>query len=347
MAEFEVPILAEPESTRTAVESPFSRLKRWQWWLLIGLNTISVLVGQTTGVILSRFYFQKGGNCKWLNTFVASVGFPISLIPLLLLPKHSQQSSLPVNNRKDKAASLFYILTGALIAFDNYMFSIGLFYLPASTYTLICATQIAFNVLFSFFINNQKLTPFILNSVVALTLSTSLLATSPETNGPSGLTKWKYLLGLLCTLGASALYSLLLSLLQLLLRRVLKQHNYRTVLKVQFYTSTMATCMAAVGAFASGEWGIVRGELEVFGKGKIVCVAVVCLVLAWQVCSVGVVGLIFMVSSLFSNVVNTVGSSIIPIVAVIVFHDEVNGVKVIANAYGNLGLYFLYISKLY
>ena len=52
--------------------------------------------------------------------------------------------------------------------------------------------------------------------------------------------------------------------------------------------------------------------------------------IAWQVCSVGVVGLIFLVSSLYSNVISTVSLAVTPIAAVIVFHDKMNGVKIIS-----------------
>ncbi|KAK2351793.1 purine permease [Trifolium repens] len=50
----------------------------------------------------------------------------------------------------------------------------------------------------------------------------------------------------------------------------------------------------------------------------------------WQVCSVGLVGLIFLVSSLYSNVISTMSLAITPITAVIVFHDKMNGVKIIS-----------------
>ena len=52
--------------------------------------------------------------------------------------------------------------------------------------------------------------------------------------------------------------------------------------------------------------------------------------LTWQICSVGLLGLIFEVSSLFSNVISTLALPVIPILAVIFFHDKMNGLKVIA-----------------
>nr|CAD1818680.1 unnamed protein product [Ananas comosus var. bracteatus] len=51
---------------------------------------------------------------------------------------------------------------------------------------------------------------------------------------------------------------------------------------------------------------------------------------SWQVASVGVVGLIFVVTSLFSNVISTLSLPVVPIFAVIFFHDKMDGVKIMA-----------------
>jgi hypothetical protein len=71
--------------------------------------------------------------------------------------------------------------------------------------------------------------------------------------------------------------------------------------------------------------------MKSFQKGEVAYVmTLVWTAIAWQVCSVGVVGLIFLVSSLYSNVISTVSLAITPIAAVIVFHDKMNGVKIIS-----------------
>ena len=51
---------------------------------------------------------------------------------------------------------------------------------------------------------------------------------------------------------------------------------------------------------------------------------------AWQVANVGLVGLIFEVSSLFSNVISTLGMPIVPVFAVILFGDKMDGMKVVS-----------------
>ncbi|KAK1273128.1 putative purine permease 11 [Acorus gramineus] len=228
--------------------------------------------------------------------------------------------------------ALIYIFIGLLIAGDDLMYSYGLLYLPVSTYALICATQLAFNAVFSYFINHQKFTHLIFNSVVLLTFSAALLGVNSDSEGsdtkPSA---GKYAIGFACTLGASAAYSLILSLMQFSFENVIRRETFAVVLDMQIYTAFVATSASVVGLFASGEWRTLKGEMEGFEKGKVSYVMIlVWTAVAWQVASVGVVGLIFEVSSLFSNVISTLSLPVVPVFAVIFFHDKINGVKVIA-----------------
>lgn len=50
----------------------------------------------------------------------------------------------------------------------------------------------------------------------------------------------------------------------------------------------------------------------------------------WQISTMGMLGLIFEVSSLFSNVIGTVSLPVVPILSVVFFHDKINGVKVVS-----------------
>ncbi|CAL5401382.1 unnamed protein product [Camellia sinensis] len=310
--------------------SSLLKLNHWQRWLLVALNILFLLVGQAAAVLLGRFYYDQGGNSKWMATLVQTVAFPMLLIPYFCLPSSHDPSTSSTSPSIPIISSIYFAL-GVLIAGDNMLYSVGLLYLSASTYSLICATQLAFNAVFSFFINSQKFTALIMNSVVVLSLSASLIAVNDESDKPSGVTNGKYFLGFLSTIGASALYSLLLSLMQLSFQKVLKKETFSVVLEMQIYTSLVATCVSTVGLFASGEWKTLEGEMDGFGKGKVAYVmTLVWTAVSWQVCSVGVVGLIFTVSSLFSNVISTFSLALTPIAAVIFFHDKMNGVKIIA-----------------
>jgi drug/metabolite transporter (DMT)-like permease len=301
------------------------KLKRWQWWFFVALNIFFLAVGQSAVVLIERFYYDRGGNGKWMATLVQTAAFPILFIPLFFISS-SQQRSTSLAPPSIKILAFIYFSLGVLISGDNMMYSFGLLYLPASTYSLICVSQLAFNVVFSNFINSQKFTASAVNSVVVLSLSAALIAVNDDSEGPSGVSRWKYVIGLLCTLGGSALYSLLHSLMQLSFQKILKRETFSVVLEMQIYTSLVATCVSILGLFASGEWKSLHGEMEGFGY----VMTLVSTAVAWQIYSVGVVGLIFVASSLFSSVISTVSFAVNPIAFVIVFHDKMNSIKVIA-----------------
>ncbi|KAL5973699.1 hypothetical protein ACLOJK_030355 [Asimina triloba] len=306
-----------------------AKLGHWQWWLLVIVNIFFLLSGQSIATLLGRFYYDEGGNSKWMATLVQSAAFPILFVPLFLFP-----SSNPFTNSTATSARtlvFIYVALGLLIAGDNMMYSYGLLYLPVSTYSLICATQLAFNAVFSYFINSQKFTSLVLNSVVLLTFSAALLGVTSDSEGSTSTSTGKHVAGFLCTLGASATYSLILSLMQLSFEKILKKETFSVVLEMQIYTSAVATCVCVVGLFASGDWRTLSEEMDGYGKGKVSYImTLIWTAVGWQICSVGVVGLIFVVSSLFSNVISTLALPVVPIFAVIFFHDTMNGVKIIS-----------------
>ncbi|GKU88561.1 hypothetical protein SLEP1_g2811 [Rubroshorea leprosula] len=248
MPDNQEPILNKKEENLT-IQSPLLKLKRWKWWLLVVINIFFLLAGQAAAVLLGRFYYDQGGNSKWMATLVQTAGFPILFIPLFLLPSKKEDSALPTSPSVI-TLGLVYFFLGAVIAGDNMLYSVGLLYLSASTYSLICATQLAANAVFSYFINSQKFTALILNSVIILSLSAALIAVNDDSETPSGVAKGKYIIGFLCTLGASILYSLLLSLMQLSFQKILKKETFSVVLEMQIYTALVATIMNGVKIIA-------------------------------------------------------------------------------------------------
>ncbi|GAB2290210.1 Probable purine permease 11 [Dionaea muscipula] len=328
LLESEDAILGKDEASKDL--SILLKLNRRQWWLLVAVNIFFLIAGQTAAVLLGRFYYDQGGSSTFIATIVQTAGFPILFIPLILLPS-SPGASIAPNALPCRYIALIYIALGMAVAVDNLIYSLGLLYLSASTYSLICATQLAFNAVFAFFINSQKLTPLIINSVVVLSFSAALLGVNDASDAPTGVTNGQYAIGFLCTIGASALYSLLLSLMQLTFQKALKRETFSVVLEMQIYISIVATVVSIAGLFISGQWMKLEAEMANFRTGKASYVmTLVWTAVCWQVCSVGVVGLIFLVSSLFSNVISTVALAVGPIASVIAFHDKMNGVKIIA-----------------
>ncbi|XWS12402.1 hypothetical protein CRYUN_Cryun37aG0086800 [Craigia yunnanensis] len=308
-----------------------SRSKNYKWWLRIVLYTIFVLCGQSIATILGRLYFEKGGTSKWLATLAQVGGFPI-LFPFccILLCK-----TLNANNIIDANPPSFlklvisvYVPFGLLSAGSCFLYSVGLQYLPVSTVTIITASQLAFNAFFSYFLNSQKFTPFIINSLVLLTVSSVLLVANNNSEKPAGVSKAEYAAGFVCTICGAAVYGLLLASQQLAFRKVLKRPTLKVVIDVILYQSLVASSAIVVGLFASGDWKGLKREMEEYALGKISYVmTLLWTAISWQVFAIGTVGLIFEVSSLYSNAIGTVGLPIVPVVAVFVFHDKMDGIK--------------------
>ncbi|XP_062147118.1 probable purine permease 11 [Alnus glutinosa] len=308
------------------------KLKHYKWWLRVASYILFLLAGQSVATLLGRLYYDKGGNSKWMATFVQSAGFPILLPLLFFFPPSTANTSSSARPPAVSTLALLYLFLGLLLAGTNLMYSYGLLYLPVSTYSLLCATQLAFNALFSFFLNSQKFTPFILNSLVVFTMSAALLAVNAGSeNTTAGVPKGKYVIGFLCTLGASATYSFTLSLVQLSFEKVIKTETFSAVLDMQIYQSFFATCVCVVGLLAGGEWKLLGKEMKEYETGKIsYLMNLIWTTVIWQIASVGMLGLIFQVSSLFSNLISTLALPIVPVLAVIFFHDKLDGAKVMA-----------------
>jgi len=208
--------------------------------------------------------------------------------------------------------------------------------MPVSTYSLLCATQLGFNALFSFLVVKQRITPYILNSVVILSFSAILLGIHSGSERPVGVNKTHFILGFVCTILACAVYGLLLAVMQLVFQKVAQ--NFNVVMISQALVFMVAALICAVGLLASGEFRNLGAESHNFSSGKTAYfMTLVWCALAWQLFSLGTFGLIFLISSLFSNVISTLTLPVVPILAVFFFHEKLDGIKVLAMLLGIWG----------
>ncbi|KAH1048407.1 hypothetical protein J1N35_039191 [Gossypium stocksii] len=181
----------------------------------------------------------------------------------------------------------------------------GLCYLPVSKYSLIYASLLAFNAFFSYFLNSQKFTPSVINSLI-------LPLSHEDSSTPNGVSRGKSVIGFICTIVASAGNGLYLSLTHFCFQNVIKRES--------FYQSLAASSAIMVGLFVTGEWKSLKGEMEEYELGKTSYIMVlVWMCVLWQGFTIGTTALLFEVSSLFSNSVSAVALPVIPILAVI-FH---------------------------
>ncbi|KAE9618485.1 putative complex 1 LYR protein [Lupinus albus] len=249
-------------------ESRTNSRRRYYHWLLISLYSVFVLVSNSASTLLGRLYYEKGGKSKWMGSLVQHVGFPI-LLPcyFMLAPKNTTKDSFDSKQPSVLVVAFIYISYGLCEAIICYFFSLGLWYLPVSTYALICSSQLAFNAFFSFFLNSMKFTPYIINSLFLLTISSTLLVFQTETEHSTEASKKYHVIGLICTVAASAGEGLVLSLVQLAFEKVLKRETSKVMLDMIVYESLVATCVTLVGLFASGEWNLLQEEMEEFEMG--------------------------------------------------------------------------------
>lgn len=314
-------------------EAAPSPARNYKWWLKIAVFSLFVLSGQSIATILGRLYYEKGGKSKWMETLVQIAGFPIFIPYLFFSPKKSSSTTkAALDGRIDaRLLAIVYVIFGIIFAAVAMMFSVGLQYLPVSTFSLITASQLGFNALLAFFINSQKFTPLTINSVVLLTISSTLLVFQTDTNSTTTVSSGKYVAGFICTLIASAGCALVLNLTQLYFQKVHRRDPIYTIFELVIYESMVATFIVVVGLFASGEWKGLKEEMEEFSLGKVSYVmTLVWTAITWQVFAIGMGGLIFQVSSVFSNVIAVLGLPIVPVLAVVFLDDKMDGVKGIA-----------------
>ncbi|KAG6489813.1 probable purine permease 11 [Zingiber officinale] len=303
---------------------------RWKWQIMVAVATSVIIVTHSAGTLLGRLYFDGGGRSKWLATVVQSAGAPLCL-PLLCLLSLRVKSPPPPSAARRRDIALIYLSLGFLISASNLMYSYALLYLPVSTFSLLCATQLAFNAVSSYFLNAHRFTPPVLNSVALLTFSAVLVAVGSESDA-SNASRSERRLGVALALAASALFALTLSLMELSFERVIKARTWAAAVEMEVWTSTAATAAAVAGLWASGEWRRVGEEMERFRRGGRAgyVMALVGTAAAWQLYAVGLVALVEAASALFANVTCTVGTALVPLAAVAVFGDEMDAAKAVA-----------------
>ena len=138
--------------------------------LLVALNCGMLALGTTAGPLLTRLYYDKGGDREWLSAWLQSGGWPLLLVPVA--------ASYAARRARDRAAPLLLAPPRVLLAAaglgvatgaDNFIYAYSLRYLPVSTSAILLSTQLAFTVFFAFLIVRQRLTAATVNAVALLT----------------------------------------------------------------------------------------------------------------------------------------------------------------------------------
>ncbi|KAK4347335.1 hypothetical protein RND71_033674 [Anisodus tanguticus] len=338
----------EVEGSETCENAKTSSLESSKFilWFQIFIFTIFVLAGQVVGTLLGRVYYEQGGNSRWIATLAQTAGFPI-LLPFICYPSsknHNEQEELSVQQPSIFVRASVYIFLGLFQVANSMLFTLGVQHLPASTYSLVSGSQLAFNALTSFLLNGQKITPIILNSIVLLSFSSSAIIFQNETGVRGEVSHKSLLIGFTAATFGSLGYALQFSLTELAFQKVFKSGTLKVVMKMSFFIGFFVTIASLTGLFASGNWRDLDKEMGEYRSGYVI--NLVCTAISWQLYAVGSIGLVFKASSLFSNVIINLGTSVVLIFAMVFLKDRMTGLKVLSLLLGLWG-YASYIYQHY
>lgn len=301
--------------------------KSWTFWALMLASSFALILGASSANLLGRLYFVHGGSRRWLYTWIESAGWPVIAIPLLICYRCQSIRPTPLTPK----LLIIYLVMGCLTALDNLLYSWGISYLPVSTNSLVCSSQLAFNAVFAYALVGQNITPYVMNAVVVITTGTVLLGVRAESDRPQGTTEKQYIIGFVVTVAASALYALLLPLVELVYGKVIGKTSFAVVMEVQIGISIVAALFSLVGMWISGDFRAMTKEATQFDLGSTAySMTLIWSAVGWQLYFLGYAGVIFLTSSLMSCVFTTAIFPLLPILGVIFFHDSFSALKSIA-----------------
>ncbi|XP_023645222.1 putative purine permease 20 isoform X2 [Capsella rubella] len=341
-------------------------LKTRHWWICIFVCSGLVVAGRVLSTLLLNFYFIQTGRdvCDdpkqfkgtWLQSFVQNAAFPFTALLLLLWRslfsthrEETQSSSSSSSYSSFGKLFLLYISLGVLFAAYSQLYAIGRTH--CVFFFWIFTTQLISTSIFTAIINKHKFNLWIILSIVLCGFATGITS-SDDAYYPCEGEGSRMSEGAWCAFFGTVAFSLSLCIMQLGFQKVIPNTNSRVsaVMLMQTNASMVATLICLVGLFISGEFKDIKEDFETFKNGKpLYVLSLIGLSLVWQVMSLGLVGLVCLASSLFSNVVSFSASPLANIFVVLAFSfmdDDVDWFKGGALLAGILG-FASYIYSLY
>ncbi|KAG0499581.1 hypothetical protein HPP92_004272 [Vanilla planifolia] len=300
--------------------------------LFIAINCLILCVGNAGGPLLLRVYFLHGGHRQWFSAWLETAGWPVLFLPLslsYLYRRRSDPSAVAVHltPRLFLASGAIGLLTGL----DDFLYAYGLDFLPVSTSAVLIATQLAFTALFAYFIVRQRFTAFSINAVALLTVGAAVLALRSSSDRPKGVSSAGYWKGFVLTLGAAALYGLVLPLVELTYAKAGRAITYTVVMEMQLVIGFFATVLCTVGMVVNNDFQAIPREAEKYGLGETkYYVVVICAAILWQCFFLGAVGVISCVNTLLAGVLIAVFIPVVEFLAAIFLHEKFTGEKGVA-----------------
>uniref|UniRef100_R7WFZ7 Probable purine permease n=1 Tax=Aegilops tauschii TaxID=37682 RepID=R7WFZ7_AEGTA len=312
-----------------------------------------MVVGSAFGPLLLRASFLHGGPRKWLSSLLQPAGWP-----LLLAPLSASFLSRRRSNKDGSSATPLFLMSPRLLAatvavglrtgLDDLLYAYGLAYLPVSTSSILISTQLAFTAAFALLLVRQRFTAFSVNAVVLLSVGAAMLGMNAGGDRPAGVTRAQYYAGFGMTLGAAALYGLMLPVMELSQARHAARTGaavtYILVMEMQIVIGFTATAFSAIGMLVNNDFHAIPREAREFGLGQIgYYLLLAASAIVYQFFFLGTIGAIFYGSALLAGVIMTVLIPVTEVLAVLFFHEPFNGTKGVALALSLWG----FVSYLY
>ncbi|KAI5654950.1 hypothetical protein M9H77_32137 [Catharanthus roseus] len=297
--------------------------------LILAISVLLVVLGNTAGPLLMRFYYVKGGSRIWFITWLQTGGWPIILIPLFV--------SYFQRRKTDPKAKLFQTqvvafiaagLLGTILGVINFLYSLAAQRLPVSTSTLILASNLIFTALSAFVLVKQKFTPYSVNAIMLLTAGAAALAMHASSERPEGQSKRSYAIGFAMMFISAALTGMVFPAVELIYMKTKLALTYSLVMEIQLVMSFAATVFATIGMIVNNDWRVISREAGQFLLGETkYYVVTISISVVFQLYFVGAVGIIFCASAFVNGIITTVLLPITEVLAVIFFHDKFTSEK--------------------
>ncbi|KAJ4902886.1 putative purine permease 5 [Raphanus sativus] len=311
------------KSTKEAYES-----KPLSHWTLLILSGSSMLTAFPASSLLSRLYFSNGGKSKWIISWVAVAGWPITC--LILLPTYIflKTKPTPLNNTK---LLLSYTLLGFLSAADNLMYAYAYAYLPASTSSLLASSSLAFSALFGYLIVKNPMNASVINSIVIITGAMAIIALDSSSDRYDYVTNRQYFAGFFWDIMGSALHGLIFALSELVFVKLLGRRFFHVALEQQVMVSLVAFAFTTLGMVLSRDFQGMAQEAKSFKGGESQYVQVlVWSAVTFQLGVLGATAVLFLASTVMAGVLNAVRVPITSVAAVVLMNDPMSGFKILS-----------------
>uniref|UniRef100_A0A7C9DZX7 Probable purine permease n=1 Tax=Opuntia streptacantha TaxID=393608 RepID=A0A7C9DZX7_OPUST len=320
------PIKSQIYKFKTRVWEAY-RGKPASYWILLVLGCGAMLVAFPASSLLSRLYYANGGKSKWIISWVAVAGWPLTA--LALFPTYFICKRFPT--RLSFKLTVSYAILGFLSAGDNLLYAYAYAYLPASTASLLASSSLLFSALFGYLLVGNKLNASIINAIVIITGSLTIIALDSDSDRYSNVSKSQYIMGILWDILGSALHGLIFALSELIFVKLLGRMSFHVVLEQQVMVSLFAFIFTTIGLIVDGSFQEMKSEARNFKGGQ----ASYYMVIIWgaitfQLGVLGATAVLFLASTVLAGVLNAVRVPLTSIAAVILLKDPMSGFKILS-----------------